>query len=64
MKKGNGLQWYTSLYSSSYFIILSSVDLSILIGDISIDSDRPFSLTCRATIVARPFKFEPSDIFA
>ena len=27
-------------------------------------SDRTFLLTCRATIVARPFKFDTSDRFA
>ena len=41
-----------------------SVDLSIVIGDILIDSERTFSLTCRAMIVARPLKFETSDRFA
>ena len=29
----------------------------------SIDSNRTFSLTCRATIVARPFKFDTCGRF-
>ena len=45
-------------------LVCTSVDLSILIRDNSIDSERTFPPTCGATIVSRPLKFDTSHRFA
>ena len=42
---------------------MSSVNLSILIKDVSIDSEHKFLRLCQATVIFRPLKFDSSSRF-